>query len=372
MGIFVDKGYVTGLGTPFFDRRAEAQLLGKTISERNITVVYGPRNVGKSELVRYWGWRLAGARLLVFPGDLIRTREVVEGLGESLAAWGERVRDALVTLVRERAGELGLLDLVYLVVDALRGFLGETVVFIDEFHLLPRYVGHPRGKGYGEALADLEALAHRLAKGSGEHPKVVLTVSEGFIAKVETIARVHGYNVGFFLVEHMDERHFRALHEHYAAEKGCAVEYGVIYGLVGGAPGYLPELCRGWEAVESLINVSKNLLEDSLVRLRENLTLDHRGASATGIGRREVMDMVLRVVSGVKLLPLEEPLLYKIGQMLTDFNIVYPKYNGDNIEYRPQLPLYRHLLEIVIGEKASSILEIKPSEVMKRIQRRNE
>ncbi len=83
----------------------------------------------------------------------------------------------------------------------------------------------------------MEALAHRLAKVSGEHPKVVLTVSEGFIAKVESIARVHGYNVGFFLVEHMDEKHFRALHDHYAAEKGCAVEYGVIYDLVGGAPG---------------------------------------------------------------------------------------------------------------------------------------
>ncbi len=134
------------------------------------------------------------------------------------------------------------------------------------------------------------------------------------------------------------------------------------------APGYLPELCRGWEAVENLINVSKNLLEDSLVRLRENLTLEHRGAPATGIGRREVMDMVLRVVSGVKLLPLEEPLLYKIGQMLTDYNIVYPKYNGNNIEYRPQLPLYCHLLEIVIGEKASSILEIESNEIVRKVQ----
>ena len=78
MGIFVDKGYVTGLGTPFFDRRAEVELLGRTIRERNVAVVYGPRNVGKSELVRYWGRRQAGARLLVFPGVSARA---LQGLG---------------------------------------------------------------------------------------------------------------------------------------------------------------------------------------------------------------------------------------------------------------------------------------------------
>ncbi len=38
-GVYVDRSYRTMLGTAFYDR---------------LTIVYGPRNVGKSELARYF------------------------------------------------------------------------------------------------------------------------------------------------------------------------------------------------------------------------------------------------------------------------------------------------------------------------------
>ena len=49
----MDRGYRTGLGASFYDRVGELELLGGLLEARRTIVVYGPRNVGKSELVRY-------------------------------------------------------------------------------------------------------------------------------------------------------------------------------------------------------------------------------------------------------------------------------------------------------------------------------
>ena len=53
-GVYVDRSYRTMLGTAFYDRLAELERLSTLAGSRRLTIVYGPRNAGKSELARYF------------------------------------------------------------------------------------------------------------------------------------------------------------------------------------------------------------------------------------------------------------------------------------------------------------------------------
>ena len=91
MGIFVDAGYRTRLGTSFYDRRRELDTLDSAVHDYRLVIVYGPRNVGKSELVYYWSRRRAKQRVIVFQIDAMRARSIIEDLDKYLSAPEERV-----------------------------------------------------------------------------------------------------------------------------------------------------------------------------------------------------------------------------------------------------------------------------------------
>ncbi|NOZ88585.1 MAG: hypothetical protein GXO15_01525, partial [Crenarchaeota archaeon] len=73
-GLYVDEGYRTGLGVSFYDRLRELEALEEALRAARLIIVYGPRNVGKSELVRYWARRRRGGgrSVLAVRGDLAR------------------------------------------------------------------------------------------------------------------------------------------------------------------------------------------------------------------------------------------------------------------------------------------------------------
>ena len=354
MGVFVDHGYRTRLGVSFYDRVAElGDLEGLTGSYR-LVVVYGPRNVGKSELVYYWGRRRHGHRFVAVQSDLLRASERVESVARYLVAPGDEIRESILEALRARLRDLGLLGLVYAAYDAVRSLLGETILFIDEFHLLPRYAG--RRAGLEEALVDLEALAHSLAKAEEPRLRVVLALSEGFFASQEAHTRLHGYSTEYLLVEHMDWESYRALYTEYAEIKGCSTDFTTIYGVAGGAPGYLAELCSSQQAVKRLVERSKNLLEWSLAEARE----------ALGLGAREAIELSYRLLDGEPVAPLEQPKLHRLGQLLVLHNIAYPAQETSGIRYKPQLPIYRVLLETAIEEKQATLLGISAEKALRR------
>ena len=95
-----DTEYRTALGVAFYDRGAELERLAELLRLRRTLVVYGPRNVGKSELARYFLLKRA-ARLLgrvnVVAVDVRRLTArdmglLVVGLEEALDAIGRIVR----------------------------------------------------------------------------------------------------------------------------------------------------------------------------------------------------------------------------------------------------------------------------------------
>jgi len=375
MGIFVDAGYRTRLGTSFYDRRRELDTLDSAVHDYRLVIVYGPRNVGKSELVYYWSRRRAKQRVIVFQIDAMRARSVIEDLDKYLSAPEERVKKIILSRLREELKEtttsyLRLLDLVYTVYEVVQTVKEKVVLFLDEFHMLPGYRASMYRSRYEEALTDLEALAHRLAKYEEDYLRIVLTVSEGFVATGEALSRLHGYNAEFMPVEHMDGEHFSALYNEYKQVNECSTDYYLLHGIVGGAPGYLAELCRGEHAVKRFVERSKTVLENSLSAVRNILAAEPmRSIAGEYQDPRQLIRLAHEVMIEDAIKPMEQPFLYTIGQLLTTHNIVYPFLGKGYVRFKPQIPLYRVLLEIAVERNAPSILDVETNEVIRRTRR---
>ncbi len=223
------------------------------------------------------------------------------------------------------------------------------------------YQGYEGVGGYARAVRDLEAVAGELAKRGDVRLKLVVTVSEGFFVKSNATARLRGYASWFMLVEHMDYNHFQQLYEEYSGKYGpCSVGVDELYSLVGGAPGYLRELCHASrEQLYANIRLWLGDLERSLSTARNRL----------GGEPREVIALAYEALTG-SLRPLVQPELYELAETLVEHNIAYPCYTSERIEYRPQLPVYLTALELAIEHGLDSLFKLDPGEVHRESVRR--
>ena len=364
MPLFVDREYRTGLGTGFYDRVEGLALLEKLLDNFRVVIVYGPRGVGKSELVRYWLHKVGqGRSVAVVHLDARRLggRETVE----ILEAWapGFDAKSLLEKLLEALGEYVPLIRIVPRVFETISRLIGASkstriILFIDEFHMLPRPPTYT-------APDDLEALAGLLVKEERySKMSVVLTVSEGFAATDYALSKLRGYSTAWMLVEHLDEAHFRSLYNEYREARGCRLDAEAVLRLVGGTPGALPELC-GFDkssVVEMWIPVRINEVEMGLSGVRK--TLCQSTSADCSITPHKLICMAYELIhSEVK--PLEEPLLHELGQALTRFNIVYPVYprGRGGIRYKPCYPVYRAIVELGCRRGASSLLELDPREV---------
>ena len=331
-GLSVDAGYRTRLGTSFYNRVSELNLLEECLGAVRTLIVYGPRNVGKSELIRYYAARRAKNRGVV----LIDARR---GVAEQYLGGGlERVAERLAALLAEAAGlPRGLVALVEELVRAARR---PSLIVIDEFHLLL----HGRLR---EALAELEALAGLLAKGGVAATRVVVVVSEGFFATMEALHRLHGYSVDYLLVEPMDVEHFAALYEEYRELRGCGVSLDAYLGLVDAAPGYLPDLCpRSKRLLLAWMNAELQHLDAAIIE----------AAEAAGLEPSEARRVAAELLKGE---PPRDARRLKVAEKLVELNIAYPCMTRPR-RYLPQLPLYLEALEA----------RVEPAELLRRLEER--
>ncbi len=363
MGIFVDSEYRTLLGVRFYDRVSELDELSTLLKVFRTVIVYGPRNVGKSELVRYW-LRRESASAVIIDARLLRDRDLFEKLGITYLG-----ADTLKQLVRDVVKEVlssidsvGLLSLVTSIAErianAFRYLRRPLYVFIDEYHLLPRYRSVPMHSKLEVALEDLEALAALLAKDPRyEGTRLVLTVSEGFVATSLARQKLLGYSAAWLLVEPMDLEHFAELYREYSEIRGCSLGLEEILGLVGASPGYLNELCGlDHDMVINRVEMWLGDLETALSQARQVIELKRE------LSPREVILKAYTLLRhGVK--PLKDPLGSALGDILTNYNIVYPKHGEGAIVFRPQLPIYEVALKLAVEEGLESILSLDPRRV---------
>ncbi len=350
MELYVDEKYRTSLGVSFYNRTREYRLLRELLDVYRTVVVYGPRGVGKSELVRYLVTREN------LPAVVVDARaERVKPLAPpSLAEVARHAASILANLLGQEATTLAKLLLALSEHRSLQHLVRgrSLVVVIDEFHQLP---GHQNAQ---EALRSLEAYAALLAKNADETRAVrnlVVTVSEGFIATIDATARLDGYSATLMPVEHMDQEHFTLLHREYSEKKGCKLGPHEILALVGGAPGYLPELCRMTR--EHLV---KHKIPAWLYRLEEAL---RQAQTRTGMNRRQLLDALYSLFTQA-IQPLRHPHLHSLGEALTRSNIVYPCYTPRGVHYRPQLPVYRVAIELAYHEDKESLLDLPPERIL--------
>ncbi len=366
-GLYIDRSYETLLGTAFYDRAAELGALARLAGSRRLVIVYGPRNVGKSELLRYFlHRRYRGGIVVSVDARLLRARRLEERAGALRVIGGGRpgvagaariLGEGLLELLASRFGVVDLLLRVKRLLEEARARIGPVLLFVDEFHELP---GYSRGD-YEDALSDLRSLAGLLSK-SNHHIRVLVTVSEGFAATGTALSLLEGYSADWLLVEHLDREHFAALLEEYRAVSTCSHSLEEIYGLVGGAPGVLPDLCAltREDIVDRRIAAWLGIMEQALSTARNRLE-----AQGIEVGPRELVREALRV--------LEEPVKpltdYKRGllaEILVVMNIAYPKRGAREVRYLPQYPVYKIILEEAVRGGVNSLLELDPAAVYRR------
>ena len=314
--IYVDKGYRTLLGTGFYDRVRELAELEEHVASLRTVIVYGPRNAGKSELVRYFAARRAerlglSHRIVFIDARQKRLASYLGGAQRDLVEAVDQVLSGLTGLPR------GLVKLAELVASRLKP---PSLLVLDEFHLL--------FQGLREAMVELEAVAGYLAKRGEPGARLLVTVSEGFFATVEVLARLTGYSVGHLLVEPMDEKSFTALYHEYRERYGCSLDLDLLLALAGPSPGYLVDLCTR----------SRRLLEAWVADEAEKVMYAlNEAAKEARTTLNTVVEAALDLLEGR---PPRTPLERTVGEKLVEHNVAYPCTRDGTRTYLPQLPLH--------------------------------
>jgi len=339
-GFLVDRDYRTALGTGFYDRDLELDSLEEKLQAVRTLIVYGPRNVGKSELVRYFlAKKLSGGRLarilrraVIIDARLKHAEPYLGRVGVDALRLAERLLDALgaprglVGLVEELASLAAL----------------PLTVFIDEFHLLIR-------GSLEDALAELEAAAGALSKRGEAKVRLVVSVSEGFFATSRAWRRLYGYSTSYMLVEPMNPQAFKPLYEEYRGKYGCNVDLNTFTRLAGTSPGYLVDLCpRSGKLLEEWLRERLNHLDTSL----------HAAAEAAGIGHRESIHVAAQLLAGRSI---RDPRERRFIEKLVEENIAYPCIK--QARYLPQLPLYAAAVEAAREAGLDDITQLAPEQL---------
>ncbi len=320
MAVWRDCGWRTRLGTCFYDRLAEASRLEKLVERGWSVLVAGPRNSGKSELVRYVLRRRVSGRTIWVDCRRLVSRRV---LGEAVEALGVDARGMLERLARMAAERLGLGDFYDAALRLAEALGAPIYLVVDEVHLLA-------------GVEALEAVAKEAMLEHGGRVVLVATSSEGYMLEARVAARLSGYRVELLTVAEMDGESFEGLYEEYCSKVGgCRAKLETIEVLAGRFPGYLGELGDADpETLQSWVHRRAEILDEAL--------LD--AAGETGRGYREVLEAAYRLL--VEERRVEEPFEHRVALKLVERNVAYP------VEpprlYRPQLGVYRLLLEEMV------------------------
>ncbi len=350
--VWRDDSYTTMLGTAFYDRRDEIARLRRLLESRRTVIVYGPRNVGKSEFVRYFLSRILRGRRGVYTVVIdVRKRAAreygvtgdvdVKRLVEPLLADAGRVPPSLVNLVEN-------------IVDLYQRRRAElVVVYVDEFHLLY--------SSKREAVRELEKVTGYLAKMGDTKARLLLSVSEGFITLSSVDYRLLGYSTSYMLVEPLDREHMQSLYEEYRAKQGCNISFKLYWRLFGGSPGYLVDVCK---------LTTEELYNEYIPRMLQQVdrVLD-RISDRLHIDKREVLKRTAQLLARPGEHPTPRRLdstSRKLAEMLVYWNIAYPCRLVGGKVYMPQLPLYSAAIHAAAEVGLDDVSSLPVEELVKR------
>ena len=112
------------------------------------------------------------------------------------------------------------------------------------------------------------------------------------------------------------------------------------------------------------------MLEEALSRLRNTLAgLEPWRSQARGPEPRELLGLAYEVLETGAVSPLEQPILYTVGQQLVLHNIAYPSYSRGLVVFRPQIPLYTLIIRKALEENQASVMRIEAEKILEEFEK---
>ena len=317
--MFIDCSYRCSSGTCFYNREKEIEWLIDRVYRSAYVIVWGPRNIGKSELLKYLSWRLGREGFCVI---YIDCREAITS--DLVTIHGFRDMTELFREAIELIG-LGKLSKAYdLVSSVVRRVRASGVLWVfDEAHRL---------NGYDRVL---EVLIKKTIYTFHEKPfSTIISSSEGWFIRSNVVYSLREYGAQDLLVESMDKEVFieyaRELFRVYGRSPDVPVD--ILYNeFISGNPGYLVKL------------LSYRSVEEWIESVREwFIEVVNRVSIETGISVRDYLRFISSTPMELNALSLD-PVVKRVMDKLMEYNIVYYVLKDTMYHVKPQLPVYRKI-----------------------------
>ncbi len=317
--MFIDCSYRCRSGTCFYDRVSETKWIIDRVKHGAYILVWGPRNVGKSELLRYVSWRLGRDGFLVIYIDCREhlSRDFISVYG--FRGSSEVFREVMELLGLNRFSKA--LDLLY---DVVRRVLVRGVVWVfDEVHWLRGYEGL------------LEVFAKKTIYSFYEKPlSTIVSSSEGWFILGRVARSIRDYGARDLLVEPLDKEVFMEYINSVLEIRGVELSLSPeeIYNeYTGGNPGYFLELLS-FNSLEEWISHTRKLFIEKI----DNASVE------LGITARDILEVVVKTPFKIKALGVERT-LKRIIDKLMEYNILYYKLEDHMYSVKAQLPVYKRI-----------------------------
>jgi len=357
--VFVDKSWRTSLGVAFYDRDSEIEEILKSIDYgRGTTLVLGPRNVGKSELIKYVVSKFLpnDVSAVIIDFRMLRASEVMDSITLKAEDVVKEFFKLLTSSLKVPDVSNFVLKLFKELPKLLRRLRSKYLVLVlDEYHLMSDSLCH--------ALTVLESLAKVVTFYEGyEKLRLVVSDSEGWFTTQDALRKLLGYSVITTYVEPLPYEVMKELYTEFSRRFNTVLPFKTIFKLIGGCPGYVVEVYR----FTRQYGINKGLdlwISSYLSNLSTALSNTRR---QLGLNEMETIKHAYRLLSG-KVKDDEiysNPKNLEMIKILTEYNIAYVKYGK---EVKPQLPIYVTALEMALDVGSTDILTTVRDELFTRL-----
>ncbi len=318
--------YKTRIGIQFYNREREVAFLEENISKGDFIVVWGPKNIGKSELLRYFSHIASSRGWIVYYIDIREyiARNEIEvypdktGFKEFLKLVGDiiGVPNYLLELF-ERGVRFGL----------KKRANGVLWVF-DEPHYL------------SIAKPFLESIVKNTIYTSYDKPvSAVISVSDGWFIASDVMHSLLDYGVKCLFIDELNIEHFKLLHRDLVSITGkdTGLDIEVIYSqYTGGNPGYLIDMFK-YSSINEWVNNIRYSFVDKIIRIERE----------TSLSRTQIYNYIASLPKTIDLthISVEE---YSLVEKLLSYNIVYYDITRVKTVVKPVLPIYKRISREVI------------------------
>jgi len=250
-----NNDYKTIAGTKFYDRNMEVNFLINQINRSSYTIVWGPRNIGKSELLRYISWKLRRNNIFTYYIDVRKylSKKHIEIFFNKLNI--KEIMSSLSNLIGIPNRILELFEIGVKI--ALEKKCNGILWIIDEPHYL------------SNAKPFLEASIKEVLYKFHEKPiPIIIVVSEGWFILSDITWSLINYGAKQLLVNWMDKKYFKAFTREIMEIRNANlnIDFNDLYNnYVGGVPGALISL------IEYGLNDWIKLMESYLIRACRNV-----------------------------------------------------------------------------------------------------